>query len=72
MKYRDMLKNNKRISKPEDVDYKIGDRVMTYTKGRGTIKEFVLKGDIWYVIVELDAYGNRSLKLENAIFEKID
>ena len=37
MKYRDMLKNNKRISKPEDVDYKIGDWVKICTKGRGTI-----------------------------------
>lgn len=72
MKYRDMSKNIKRISKPEDVEYKVGDRVITYTKGRGTIKDFVLKDGIWYVVVELDAFGCRRIKLEKAAFEKID
>ena len=72
MKYRDMSKNIKRIFKPEDVEYKVGDRVITYTKGRGTIKDFVLKDGIWYVVVELDAFGCRRIKLEKAVFEKID
>lgn len=72
LKYRDMLKDNKKISKPEDVEYKVGDRVITYTKGRGTIKDFVLKDGIWYVVVELDVFGCRRIKLEKAVFEKID